>query len=68
MGLSVLGNAGAREAGTLSANDQNMDGVIEELLDIWQENIRRHAIDHELLTPADILALLDPKHDAEPSS
>jgi len=32
--------------------------LVEEFLDVWQENIRLQAIDCELLTPADMVELL----------
>lgn len=32
--------------------------LVEVFLDLWQENIRLQAVDRELLTPADMLELL----------
>ncbi len=44
--------------------ENDMDMLVEEFLDLWQENVRLWAIEREMLSPAALKEILEPALDA----
>ncbi len=41
-------------------DQKQIEEVVSEFLDVWQENIRMWSVDKEMLTPEDLQQLLAP--------